>query len=68
MPGYLPAGVTNEMIDGDGFFCEVCDEEITEDEAYDQEGMCVDHYERHLEQVRNEEQSEDEAFIEGWEN
>jgi hypothetical protein len=56
------------MIDGDGFFCEVCDEEITEDEAMDQEGMCVDHYERHLERVRNEEQSEDEALIEGWEN
>ena len=35
----LPAGVTNETIDGDGFFCENCGEECCEFEM-DDEGRC----------------------------
>ncbi len=35
----LPEGVTNEMIDGEGFFCVDCDEQVDEFDL-DEDGRC----------------------------
>jgi hypothetical protein len=58
----LPPGVSNEDVDGTGFFCEVCEEEITEAESDEQEGMCATHYEAYLNAQDDEDYEEEEDF------
>jgi hypothetical protein len=56
----LPPGVTDRMIDGDGFFCSVCEDKITEEESDEQEGMCSYHYQQSLDALADEQDYDDE--------